>query len=351
MKQQTQNQINHNLKQKEKREAKRNKICIWCNVSWFDKTKRLIAKTCSKECAKKYAVSKRKQKGSYVRTEEQNKKMIETMQKLGHIKYADDNKKKFVIKLKQNWQDSEYREMMRLSTEKKYGIHHTKTRQVKEKIKETCLKKYGHTSPTRSDAIKEKIRKTRLEKGLTKTFEGQTMHEWAEKLGCSYSYFKQIVNEKGFEAAKLLSPDQTIIEKVISSWLELNKISYTYNKFLPLETNHQFRPDFFLEEKKIIIECDGLFWHSDAIKNDRNYHASKQNFYSENGYRGLFFRSDELLEKSDIVKSIISNALKLPTIKRIFARKTEIKLLSTTESNEWFEKNHLMGSGRGFLLA
>lgn len=76
---QTENQIKHNENQKAKREARRNKICCWCQKPYVDNTKRIVGKTCSKECAYNYGVYTRKENGSYKRTEEQNEKLSKTL--------------------------------------------------------------------------------------------------------------------------------------------------------------------------------------------------------------------------------------------------------------------------------
>lgn len=72
----------HNDRQKARKEARRNKICINCQIPYFDSTKRIVGKTCSKSCAMKIGVNKRKSKGSYIRTEKQNQRLSDSIRKI-----------------------------------------------------------------------------------------------------------------------------------------------------------------------------------------------------------------------------------------------------------------------------
>lgn len=60
---------------------RRHKICQTCGAAYCDITKRFVGVTCSSECAVKCMVAKRQKTGSYVRTNEQNKKLSNTLKK------------------------------------------------------------------------------------------------------------------------------------------------------------------------------------------------------------------------------------------------------------------------------
>jgi very-short-patch-repair endonuclease len=94
----------------------------------------------------------------------------------------------------------------------------------------------------------------------------------------------------------------------------------------------------------IIIECDGLYWHSEIHKDDK-YHVKKRQFYIDSGFKPLFFRQDEIINKPDIIKSIILN--KLNKSDRFFARKCTISGVPKKIAKKFFEQNHLMGNGGG----
>lgn len=66
--------------------------------------------------------------------------------------------------------------------------------------------------------------------------------------------------------------------------------------------------DIVNETKKIAIEYDGLYWHSDIKQNNSLYHLNKTNLCNEKGFRLIHIFEDEWLNKKDIVKSILEEA-------------------------------------------
>lgn len=251
---------------------------------------------------------------------------------------------------------------------------------MQDRIKKTCLSKYGVENPSSAEEFKEKRRNTckerfgketylgskdcidktiqklgtdnvfklkefqdkaivgRLASGNIKMHEGSTIGEWATKIGFSRGHFNDLVNEFGWETAVKFNKHTTDIEMVVKCILDKHSIEYQFDK-----TYKQYRPDFMIGN--LIIECDGLFYHSDAANNDDDYHVKKREFYSSEGFTSLFFRENEILEKSDIVESIILNKLGKST--RLFARKLKIGTVSKKEGAKFLEDNHLMGQGRG----
>jgi hypothetical protein len=99
--------------------------------------------------------------------------------------------------------------------------------------------------------------------------------------------------------------------------------------------------DILLPEKKIAVEFDGLYWHSDIYK-DKNYHINKSLLSKEKGYDMIHIFEDEWLEKSEIIKSILKNKLN-KTEEKIFARKCEIKEIDDKIEKEFLNKNHIQG--------
>jgi hypothetical protein len=94
-----------------------------------------------------------------------------------------------------------------------------------------------------------------------------------------------------------------------------------------------------------VIECDGLYWHSDAVIAEKDYHKQRRQYYIDNGYQPLFFREDEINMKPKIVESIILN--KLNKSQKIWARKCNIVEIDKNCAREFFNNNHLMGYGSG----
>ena len=97
--------------------------------------------------------------------------------------------------------------------------------------------------------------------------------------------------------------------------------------------------DLLCESKKIAIEFDGLYWHSDLYK-DKNYHENKTKKMNELGYRLIHIFEDEWLDKKNICQSMILNIFGANK-RRIFARKCKIKELNSKETNKFLIENHI----------
>ena len=102
--------------------------------------------------------------------------------------------------------------------------------------------------------------------------------------------------------------------------------------------------DIYIPEKKLAIEFDGLFWHSDANSNiTKNYHLNKTELCEKQGIQLIHVFEDEWIEKRNIVKSRIKNLLGIYD-KTIFARKCEIKEVDPKESKQFQDENHIQGN-------
>jgi len=223
----------------------------------------------------------------------------------------------------------------------KYGVSHPmEIDGVKDKIKNTCLEKYGVEHPMQTDLVKNKIRETFKEKGIAKFHEGKYTYEWAKKLGVAHSTMKVWIRKYGFEQAVKMDKRQTAIESCIANFLDEINVKYEQRKI------DNLFPDFIIDNHMLIIETDGLYWHSDAINNDKQYHKFRQKKFAEHGYDTLFFREDEINNKFEIVKSIILNKLNM-TENRVGARKCKVKEVDSVTRRKFLEDNHLMGKGRG----
>ena len=99
--------------------------------------------------------------------------------------------------------------------------------------------------------------------------------------------------------------------------------------------------DIFFEEKKIGIEFNGIFWHSELNK-PNDYHYSKYKECLDKGIRLINVWEDDWIYKNSIVKSIIKTNLGIIDNK-IYARNLMIKLIDNKKSKSFLEKNHLQG--------
>ena len=107
--------------------------------------------------------------------------------------------------------------------------------------------------------------------------------------------------------------------------------------------------DIYIPDLKIGIEYNGLYWHSELYK-ENNYHLDKLELAKSKGIRLIQIFEDEWLNKKEIVKSRLLNILG-KTQNRIYARKCEIREISSKECRKFLDENHIQGftSGKIYL--
>ena len=256
------------------------------------------------------------------------------------------------------------------SLEKYDGIHHTQHPDVVSKIRSTNQERYGVDTPLESKEIQEKALKsleknwgvtnpqlhpdirertfqTNVENGRFTLYEGKTVPQIADEIGSGIGYVRRLISRLGYEGAKPLFDQyepggSTLTRYTVSLFGDRDNLIVDRK----LEGT-SFRPDLCFPEAKVIVEADGLYWHSEGSKTESwnpnsTYHKRKLKAYEDEGYRALFFRSDEIYEKPEIVRSITLNALG-ENERRVFARKCSIQEISP----DFFDRVHLMGKGSG----
>jgi len=117
----------------------------------------------------------------------------------------------------------------------------------------------------------------------------------------------------------------------------------------PIEENKRLEKDgivkeadILLPEKKLAIEYDGLYWHSDEKVED-TYHIDKTLFFRSLGYRTIHIFEDEWTSKKEIVKRKLASILGLTAEKKVYARKAAVKPVSSKDKDDFLEKNHIQG--------
>lgn len=281
-----------------------------------------------------------------LRNKELKEKRAETNLARHGVKYSwedPDIHKKAMTTLKENKDD-----ILQKRTEtnlERWGVENPRqNKEIDQKIRSTNLEKYGAEHSFQAEETQKKILDTKIKKGSIKVFDGKLLKEIAEEKKWSYSHFNRLVRTHGYEKASQMEKSHSSLQFDIREFLVNQNTSFKEDKRLK---GREF--DFCIEDKKLIIECDGLFYHSDhpspKASKDKKYHVDKLRHYEEAGYTALFFREDELREKFPIVKSIILN--KLGRSQRVFARKTKIQNVSAKVARDFYRENHLMGNGTG----
>lgn len=245
-----------------------------------------------------------------------------------------------------------------------------------EKLKETNLKKYGAVTYTSSELGKQKIRETNLKKyGMyyvqTEEYKQrdklnkQLKLEEIEKSGkvplfvhghdkgsilslCEQLNIHIFIEYHGLKCILKEDMDKLINyldDSGTSSCLELELVDFiksVYDGEIIQSDRKIIAPkelDIYIPEKRVAIEFDGLYWHSELSK-DKNYHLNKTLECEKQGIRLLHVFEDEWKFEKEKVKSIIKSSLGIYD-RKIFARKCEFKQLSSKEYKDFVIANHL----------
>jgi len=226
----------------------------------------------------------------------------------------------------------------------KYGVQNVfQSEDVKEKMKQTFIDKYGFDHPMKNPEISQKIAKssleTRIKNGHVKIYDGKLVSDLAKESSYSKSRYRVLLKQYGLDQLQNMSPSISYLESILQNWLDENKVKYT-TQFKVLGK----KADFLLTDYNIILELDGLYWHSEFKKNN-NYHQQKRQTYIDAGYFPLFFRENEINDSLPIIQSMINNKMGLSS--RIFARQTKVVEGTKKQAKEFCQNNHIMGAGRG----
>ena len=273
----------------------------------------------------------------------------------------------------------------------KYGVRYPIfIKEVNDKIKKTNLEKYGAEYPLKSEEIREKIKKTNLEK-----YGNEIYARSKDFLNLSFKKFKDQIKDyviplfkddeyEGFMSDKIYpwkcvkcgnefnqklytsSPTELVnineyIPRCLKCYPHLSGISNLEKQILDyiksiyldeiIENDRKiikpYELDIVIPEKKVAIEFNGNFWHSEKIKPNQKYHLNKTLICEEQGYKLIHIWEYDWLnpDKQNILKEKIKAILGINQTK-IYARKCLVKEISTKEKNEFLNLHHIQGEDK-----
>lgn len=103
--------------------------------------------------------------------------------------------------------------------------------------------------------------------------------------------------------------------------------------------------DIYIPDKKIGIEFNGTYWHSEEIKG-KTYHLNKTLRAYKKGIHLIHIFEYEWVDEQkrrkilDMLRRMINPSSNII----VYARKTELREVGSSESTEFLEENHLQGS-------
>lgn len=247
----------------------------------------------------------------------------------------------------------------------RYGANHPM--QLKEfqlKSQQTNKQRYGVDFIQQCDAFKRKSRETSQKKYKVDHFMQKHIsldvldklnnrewlirqhHELKKTLSCiatelGFNHMTTIARYMIKHRVEIKHFFQSAGEKELSDWLQ---------QFVTVEKNNRtliapYELDIVIPSHNLAIEYCGLYWHSEQLGKDRNYHKTKLELCDTVGFRLLTIYEDEWTKNKHLVKSKIESILKLDRRPTVYARNTTVCLISKAEKKQFFDNHHLQGDG------
>lgn len=226
---------------------------------------------------------------------------------------------------------------------------------INEKRESTLLDKYGFRYNSQRPEVKTKLSKNKLPDNIHQllsdrdwleneyVIKERTLSDIALELGVYYGTVGEYCRQHNFEIRQ--RTNYSIEENIICDYLSGIGVSYVRNDWTVLG-NREI--DIYIPDFRIGIEVNGLYWHSynpfcahTPSYENKLRHISKTRDAMNAGISLIQLTDYEIKNNLDMVKSLILS--KLGKLKRIYARKCDIRLVKKDEERGFLEKNHFQG--------
>lgn len=246
----------------------------------------------------------------------------------------------------------------------RYGVDNVaKNDKVKAKAKETNLARFGHESTFQNVTVREKHKKSLMERhGVdhyfkSDEFKARMKSHYLQKWGvdhlskapeiqdriratCMERYDVHSYLQTSHARNSIRNYNKSGPEKIIAEWIR-------GLGFEVQESTHVIYPhtvDMYIPEKKLAIEFNGLYWHSEWHK-EKTYHKDKTEKCASAGIDLIHVWEDDWRARGHIVRSIIMSRLGVIGT-RVPARKCKITEPTTKEVADFLNQNHIQGFSR-----
>ena len=102
--------------------------------------------------------------------------------------------------------------------------------------------------------------------------------------------------------------------------------------------------DILIDDLKLGIEYNGLYYHSEKFGKDRQFHLTKTKLMNSIGYRLIHIFEDEWFNNKELVLNKIDYILGVNKNKNIGARKCDIREVDLESKKEFLKKYHIQGN-------
>ena len=255
-------------------------------------------------------------------------------------KIIEQNLKQYGVKY--NTQRSD---MIKKTKETKLKRHGNSNYNNREKLKQTCLKRYGVEHPNQTQMPNE-IYNILHDKNLLKSKilslneKDRTLINLKKLLNYNVSTIGIYVKLHELDSFINYSNIKSDSENKIINFLNKNNIVFEKNNRHVLNGKEL---DIYIPDYNVAIEYNGTYWHSSLYK-DKNYHYDKSKLCEEKGIRLIHIWEYEWENERQrpILENIILSACgKIQN--KIYARNCKIEIRESKNMKQFFEENNIQG--------
>ena len=240
----------------------------------------------------------------------------------------------------------------------RYGVENVfQSENFKDKTKITNLERYCVENVFQSEIIKDKIKATNLEKYNVENVQHQHIKDlvplinspefWFKFInqGDILNYFNGLVsNTTIYNWINKYRPDLELKSAISYPHMIINNFLTELNIDFEINTRQIIKPkelDIFIPSHNLAIEVNGIYWHSESKIKDTNYHLNKVNNCEAKGINLFQFTDQEILNKTDILFSMIKNELCLN--ENIMAKDCSVVDINNKIAESFYNANNLQG--------
>jgi len=145
--------------------------------------------------------------------------------------------------------------------------------ETRRKQRETCVERYGGPAPLCSSEVRKKMQDTLVERlGVPFAAQSNVVKEkYRQTCFKNWGVSNYLASDKNLSSSssgRVSKFSDVVEEQLIDLFPD---ITFLREKFFSILDKRYF-VDFYCEDKKLIVECYGQYWHADC----RKYHANEE---------------------------------------------------------------------------
>lgn len=160
-------------------------------------------------------------------------------------------------------------------------------------------------------------------------------HEWKATCNDRTRGFGCLRCSAGRQSSK---PEKEIAEYIKTLIPDVNVETSVKNVIKPYEL------DIYIPEKKIAIEYNGLYWHSEESGKDKSYHYNKWLACKKQVIQLIQIWEDDYKRNPQLIKNMLAHKLGVSQQETVYARKTVAKTLTKKQADDFLNTNHIQGA-------